>query len=470
MQVNTSRTPPAHNHLPTVQQTADYYRERNGSAASSFPVDAERETGFRALLQRGLWLRLAAENGDIMIPFASIDPAKGKAGAREARRLVREFGVRGFKFHPTMQGFYPNDRAAYPPLRGDRGRRAPSPSSTPARPGSAPGCAAAWGCASSTPTRCMSTTSPSTSPTCRIILAHPSFPWTEEALSVATHKPNVYIDMSGWSPRYFPPVFVQYANTILRKKMLFGSDWPALTPDRWLSRLRPHRHPRGRAPAAPQGERPRAPRRVRLRTGPPAEQGTRGVDSLGRTPYSAASPPAQVAELVDAHGSGPCAARREGSSPFLGTTPCPSAAGLPAFRSAARSCGPVCYTRVPRVDAAAADALADEAGPDRRCSSSGDASPAMCCRSLLVRQAVAPNMRHLGRDERGTSRSPTARLGAASLRRTFTLLIPVAATRDLRPGVARTRNPFCDRGSRCARIQIASSSAAISRSTSAGVL
>jgi predicted TIM-barrel fold metal-dependent hydrolase len=67
-----------------------------------------------------------------------------------------------------------------------------------------------------------------------IILAHPSFPWQEEALSVATHKPNVYIDMSGWSPKYFPPILIRYANTMLKHKMLFGSDWPAITPDRWL--------------------------------------------------------------------------------------------------------------------------------------------------------------------------------------------------------------------------------------------
>jgi predicted TIM-barrel fold metal-dependent hydrolase len=68
-----------------------------------------------------------------------------------------------------------------------------------------------------------------------IILAHPSFPWQEEALSVATHKPNVYIDMSGWSPKYFPAILVQYANSILKHKMLFGSDWPAITPDRWMA-------------------------------------------------------------------------------------------------------------------------------------------------------------------------------------------------------------------------------------------
>ena len=61
-----------------------------------------------------------------------------------------------------------------------------------------------------------------------IILAHPSFLWQEEALAVANHKPNVYIDLSGWSPEYFPPILVQYANSLLRRKVLFGSDWPMI--------------------------------------------------------------------------------------------------------------------------------------------------------------------------------------------------------------------------------------------------
>ena len=57
-------------------------------------------------------------------------------------------------------------------------------------------------------------------------MAHPSFPWQDEALSVALHKPQVYIDLSGWSPKYFPPLLVQYANTLLKDKVLFGSDYP----------------------------------------------------------------------------------------------------------------------------------------------------------------------------------------------------------------------------------------------------
>jgi hypothetical protein len=71
-------------------------------------------------------------------------------------------------------------------------------------------------------------------PTLTIVLAHPSFPWQDEAISVALHKQQVYIDLSGWSPKYFPPQLVRYANTLLRDRVLFGSDYPLITPDRWL--------------------------------------------------------------------------------------------------------------------------------------------------------------------------------------------------------------------------------------------
>ena len=99
------------NNRPTIEQTAAYYRERKIGAVI-FPVDAERETGYRRYANEEV-AEKAAANSDVLIPFASIDPAKGKTGAREARRLIREFGVRGFKFHPSMQGFFPNDRSAY---------------------------------------------------------------------------------------------------------------------------------------------------------------------------------------------------------------------------------------------------------------------------------------------------------------------------------------------------------------------
>lgn len=217
--------------LPTVQETATYYRERK-IACVIFPVDAERETGFRRYENEEV-ARIAAENADIMIPFASIDPAKGRLGAREARRLVREFGVKGFKFHPTMQGFYPYDRSAYPLYEAIAEEGAITLFHT-GQTGVGAGMRGGMGMRLKYSNPIHLDDVAADFPDMPIILAHPSFPWQEEALSVATHKPNVYIDMSGWSPKYFPPILIRYANTVLKHKMLFGSDWPAITPDRWL--------------------------------------------------------------------------------------------------------------------------------------------------------------------------------------------------------------------------------------------
>ena len=49
------------------------------------------------------------------------------------------------------------------------------------------------------------------------------------------HKPNIWIDRSGWSQKYFSPQPVQYANTLLKDRILFGSGFPLITPDRWMS-------------------------------------------------------------------------------------------------------------------------------------------------------------------------------------------------------------------------------------------
>lgn len=218
--------------LPSIQETAAYYRERK-IAAVIFPVDAERETGFRRYSNEEV-ATICAENNDILIPFASIDPAKGKAGAREVRRLVKEHGVKGFKFHPTMQGFFPNDRMAYPLYEAIEDEGAIALFHT-GQTGVGSGMHGGMGMRLKYSNPMHVDDVAVDFPDMKIVLAHPSFPWTEEGLSVAQHKPNVYHDMSGWSPKYFPPQFIHYANTILKKKMLFGSDWPAITPDRWLA-------------------------------------------------------------------------------------------------------------------------------------------------------------------------------------------------------------------------------------------
>ncbi|MCF7698678.1 amidohydrolase family protein [Loktanella sp. M215] len=219
--------------LPTVPQTAAYFRERKIGAVI-FPVDAERETGFRRYSNEEV-ATLCAENNDILIPFASVDPHKGRAGAREVRRLVRDFGVKGFKFHPTMQGFFPNDReACYAVLEACAEEGVITLFHT-GQTGVGAGMRGGMGMRLKYSNPMHLDDVAADFPDMPIIAAHPSFPWQEEALAVATHKPNVYIDLSGWSPKYFPDILVKYCNTILKHKVLFGSDWPAITPDRWLA-------------------------------------------------------------------------------------------------------------------------------------------------------------------------------------------------------------------------------------------
>ena len=170
----------------------------------------------------------------MLIPFASIDPAKGIMGASEARRLIEQFGVRGFKFHPTIQQFYPNDPKAYVLYEVIAEAGLPAIFHT-GHSGIGTGARGGGGIRLKYSNPMYLDDVAVDFPDMPIIMAHPSFPWQDEALSVCLHKPQVYIDLSGWSPKYFPPQLIQYANTLLKHKVLFGSDYPLITPDRWLA-------------------------------------------------------------------------------------------------------------------------------------------------------------------------------------------------------------------------------------------
>lgn len=216
---------------PTIQETADYYRERN-MAFVMFTIDAEYELGRRRIPNEEV-AEGAANNPDVMIPFGSIDPHKGRMGAREARRLIEEFGIKGFKFHPTVQGFYPNDRMAWHVYEAIAEHKLPMLFHS-GHSGFGSGVRGGGGLRLEYSNPMHLDDVAIAFPDSPIIIAHPSWPWQDEALSVAMHKPNVYIDLSGWSPKYFPPQLVQYANTQLKSRMLFGTDFPLITPDRWM--------------------------------------------------------------------------------------------------------------------------------------------------------------------------------------------------------------------------------------------
>ena len=210
---------------------ADYYRSRK-MACVVFTVD-ERLTG-RPHVTNDDILAFAAANADIAIPFVSVDPTRGEAAVAEARRLVATGAVRGLKLHPPLQQFFPNDRLAYPVYEVFAEARLPVLFHT-GHSGIGTGMPGGGGVRLKYGNPMHVDDVAVDFPDMPIILAHPSFPWQDEAISVCMHKPQVYIDLSGWSPKYFSPTLVQYANTLLKHKVLFGSDYPWITPDRWLA-------------------------------------------------------------------------------------------------------------------------------------------------------------------------------------------------------------------------------------------
>ncbi len=216
---------------PTMQETADYYRSIN-TALVMFTVDAEYAVGKKRIPNEEV-AECAIENNDIMIPFASIDPHKGKMGAREARDLIENYGIRGFKFHPTVQGFYPNAKMAYHLYEVIAAYNLPMLFHS-GHSGFGSGVRGGGGLRLEYSNPMHLDDVAIDFPDAPIIIAHPSWPWQDEALSVAMHKPNMYIDLSGWSPKYFPKQLIQYANTLLKDRMLFGTDFPLITPERWM--------------------------------------------------------------------------------------------------------------------------------------------------------------------------------------------------------------------------------------------
>jgi uncharacterized protein len=216
---------------PTVHDIAADYRDQ-AMAAVVFTVDAEAATGQPTLSDEEI-AEAAAEHPGVLIPFGSIDPRRGVAGLRAARRLVERHGVRGFKFHPSLQDFRPNDRAAYPLYAELESLGVPALFHT-GQTGIGSGLPGGRGIKLRYADPMLLDDVAADFPGLTIIMAHPSVPWQDAAIAVAQHKANVYIDLSGWSPKYFPPQLVHAANTLLKHKVLFGSDYPLLRPERWI--------------------------------------------------------------------------------------------------------------------------------------------------------------------------------------------------------------------------------------------
>ena len=217
---------------PNLAEVAAYYRERR-MAAVVFTVDSTTAMGGYAPNSSVDIIREASDHADVLIPFGSVDPLQDQAAVDLAHSLVHDHGARGFKLHPTVQGFDPSDERFRPLWSAFEELGLPVIVHT-GQTGIGAGTPGAFGFKLRYSNPMLLDDVLAEHPGLTLVMAHPSVPWADEQISVATHKTNTWIDLSGWSPKYFPPQLTRAANSFLQDRVLFGSDFPLLTPDRWL--------------------------------------------------------------------------------------------------------------------------------------------------------------------------------------------------------------------------------------------
>ena len=216
---------------PSIDRIAEIYREKK-MAAVVFTVDARTALGHDPNSIEDL-VAGCVRNNDVLIPFGSVDPLRGTEAIADARYQAGQLGVRGFKFHPSVQGFDPSDEAYYPLWKVLEELGLPCIFHT-GQNGMGAGLPGGRGIKLRYSNPLLLDDIAADFPGLTIIMAHPSVPWQDEANSIATHKANVYIDLSGWSPKYFPASLVKLGNNVLSSKLLFGTDFPLITPEKWL--------------------------------------------------------------------------------------------------------------------------------------------------------------------------------------------------------------------------------------------
>jgi uncharacterized protein len=173
---------------------------------------------------------------DVFVGFAGVDPLAGAAGVTALGDAIERLGLRGLKVHPSAQGFRPDDPRCFPLWE----RCAELGVPVLAHCGTT-----AWGAGGpggdgveldcSRPIYWDSVMA--RLPRLTLIAAHFGWPWTDELVAMAMHKPNVYFDLSGWPPRFWPATLLPWLRGRLQDKCLFGSDYPFLAPIRWLDEL-----------------------------------------------------------------------------------------------------------------------------------------------------------------------------------------------------------------------------------------
>ena len=213
----------------TIDDVAEEYRERD-LLGVVLDWDDRSVTG-RGWMGNEWLASLAGRYPGVLMGFGSVDP-HDTAAVDEMRRAA-DLGIRGLKFHPTMQQFEPAEVRYYPLYEAAQelgliclfhtgtcgiGAGTPGAGGTKIRyshPGFLDSVAADF-------------------PGVTFIAAHFGWPWFMECLAIALHKSNVWIELSGWAPKYLPQEVKREIGKRLNRQTLFGSDYPFISLDRWF--------------------------------------------------------------------------------------------------------------------------------------------------------------------------------------------------------------------------------------------
>ncbi|MCI0855711.1 MAG: amidohydrolase [Chloroflexi bacterium] len=217
----------------TPEEMADMYAELDIFGVL-FQIDFETASGSKPI-PNDFIAEVVERYPKQFVGFGSVDPWKGAIAVREAERCAKELDLLGLKFHPQQQQFFPNDQRFYPLWEAAQrlGLIVLFHTGTTGVGVGQPG-GGGIKLKYARPIPYIDDVA-ADFPELTIIMAHPSFPWQDEQLAMLVHKPNVYMDLSGWSPKYFSPLLVQYAKTLVQDKVMFGSDYPVISPERWLN-------------------------------------------------------------------------------------------------------------------------------------------------------------------------------------------------------------------------------------------
>ena len=143
--------------------------------------------------------------------------------------------MRGFKFHPSHPGLRAQRPPGLPALRGARRASASPALFHTGQTGIGAGLPGGRGIKLRYSDPMLLDDVAADFPDLKIIMAHPSVPWQDEAISVATHKAERLHRPVRLVAEVLPAAAGQAANALLKDKVLFGSDYPVLRPDRWLA-------------------------------------------------------------------------------------------------------------------------------------------------------------------------------------------------------------------------------------------